>query len=97
LEPGEMLVFATGFGPIRGTQSLYFLDRVFLERSKLPPPAPKENVGPAGPGEPRDAPEGKSDAAVQPFVFPTSSGTSSSSVHQIVPDAVKSPRRGLSQ
>ena len=97
LEPGEMLVFATGFGPIRGTQSLYFLDRVFLERSKLPPPVPRENDGPVRPDEPRDTPEGKSDAAVQPFVFPTSSGTSSSSVHQIVPDAMKSPRRGLSQ
>jgi type IV secretion system protein VirD4 len=93
LEPGEMLVFATGFGPIRGTQSLYFLDRVFLERSKLPPPGPRESDGAAA-GAP---PAGTSNSAVQPFVFPTSSGTSSSSVHQIVPDAVKSPRRGLSQ
>jgi len=38
VEPGEILVFVTGHAPIRGTQTLYFRDPVFLARARLPPP-----------------------------------------------------------
>jgi type IV secretion system protein VirD4 len=38
-EAGDVLVFASGHAPIYGTQSLYFLDPVFLERSKIEPPS----------------------------------------------------------
>ncbi len=37
-EPGDMLIFVAGHAPIFGTQSLYFQDRVFRERAKLPVP-----------------------------------------------------------
>lgn len=37
-EPGDMLIFVSGHAPIRGTQSLYFRDPVFLERASLSPP-----------------------------------------------------------
>ena len=37
-EPGEMLVFVSGHAPIKGTQSLYFRDPIFDERSRLPAP-----------------------------------------------------------
>lgn len=40
-EPGEMLIFVSGHAPIKGTQSLYFRDPVFAERSKLASPANK--------------------------------------------------------
>jgi type IV secretion system protein VirD4 len=39
VEPGDMLIFVAGHAPIRGTQSLYFRDPVFLERSRIPPSA----------------------------------------------------------
>jgi type IV secretion system protein VirD4 len=96
LEPGEMLIFVAGFGPIRGTQSLYFLDRVFLERSKLPPPGP-EGGGDSTVGSPPDTPAGPSNSAVQPFVFPTPGGTALSHVQQTRADAMQSPRRSLSR
>lgn len=38
LSPGDMLIFVSGHYPIYGTQMLYFKDRVFAERAKLPPP-----------------------------------------------------------
>ena len=38
-EPGDMLVFVAGHAPIFGTQSLYFQNPVFLERSRKPPPS----------------------------------------------------------
>jgi type IV secretion system protein VirD4 len=37
-EPGDMLVFVAGHAPILGTQSLYFRDPVFRERSQTPTP-----------------------------------------------------------
>lgn len=37
-EPGEVLVLVAGHAPIRGTQTLYFRDPVFLKRSRVPPP-----------------------------------------------------------
>ena len=36
-EAGEVLVFVSGSAPIKGTQTLYFLDPVFLRRAKVPP------------------------------------------------------------
>ena len=39
VEPGDMLIFVAGHAPIRGTQSLYFRDPVFLERSRISPSA----------------------------------------------------------
>ena len=38
-EPGDMLVFVAGHAPILGTQSLYFRDPVFRERSQMPAPS----------------------------------------------------------
>lgn len=38
IEAGDMLVFVAGHAPIFGTQSLYFKDPTFLERSRIPPP-----------------------------------------------------------
>ncbi len=37
-EPGDMLVFVAGHAPIFGTQSLFFLDQTFNDRSKLAVP-----------------------------------------------------------
>jgi type IV secretion system protein VirD4 len=39
LEPGDVLVFAAGFAPVQGTQSLYFRDPVFSERARIAAPA----------------------------------------------------------
>jgi type IV secretion system protein VirD4 len=39
VEPGDMLIFVAGHAPMRGTQSLYFRDPVFLERSRISPSA----------------------------------------------------------
>lgn len=38
LEPGEMLIFVAGNSVIKGIQILYFMDPIFSERSKIPPP-----------------------------------------------------------
>jgi type IV secretion system protein VirD4 len=38
IEGGEMAVFLAGERPIKGTQILYFMDPVFSERSRIPPP-----------------------------------------------------------
>lgn len=37
-EAGDMLVFVAGHAPILGTQSLFFIDPTFLERSKIKAP-----------------------------------------------------------
>jgi type IV secretion system protein VirD4 len=44
LEAGEMLIFVAGQPPIRGRQILYFMDPVFSERSKTPPPAKSDVI-----------------------------------------------------
>ena len=38
LEPGDMIIFLNGVAPIYGTQSLYFLNKTFLARTKVPAP-----------------------------------------------------------
>jgi type IV secretory pathway TraG/TraD family ATPase VirD4 len=38
-----MLIFVAGHAPIRGTQSVYFRDPVFLERSRISPSAVETN------------------------------------------------------
>jgi hypothetical protein len=38
IEPGDMLIFINGVAPIYGTQSLFFLSKTLLARTKLPPP-----------------------------------------------------------
>lgn len=47
VEPGDMLVFVTGFPPIYGRQILYFQDPVFRARAQLP--APQQGPLPAPP------------------------------------------------
>jgi len=37
VEAGEVLVFVAGSAPIKGTQTLFFLDPVFSRRAKVPP------------------------------------------------------------
>lgn len=41
---GEVLAFAAGHPPIRGEQSLYFVNPVFAERVKIPPPATSDRI-----------------------------------------------------
>ena len=38
VEPGNLLVFASGQPPIYGVQPLYFRDRTFTQRASIPPP-----------------------------------------------------------
>jgi len=38
VEAGDMLIFVAGFNPVYGKQILYFIDPVFSERAKVPPP-----------------------------------------------------------
>jgi type IV secretion system protein VirD4 len=38
VEPGNLLVFASGQPPIYGVQPLYFRDRTFTQRAAIPPP-----------------------------------------------------------
>ncbi len=38
IEPGDMLIFINGVAPIYGTQSLFFLSKTLLARTKIPPP-----------------------------------------------------------
>jgi type IV secretion system protein VirD4 len=47
-DPGDVLVFTAGHSPIKGVQSLYFLDPVFRERVRIGAPA-KSDVTRAGP------------------------------------------------
>lgn len=52
VEAGDVLVFVAGHAPIYGTQSLFFVDPVFVERGKIEPPAmpgPAVTSAPAGP------------------------------------------------
>lgn len=41
---GEVIVQAAGFAPIKGLQSLYFVDPVFSERVKIPAPAVSDRI-----------------------------------------------------
>lgn len=53
-EAGDMLVFVAGHAPIFGTQSLFFLDPTFNERSKIKVPKSgkvRERAEPPGTGE----------------------------------------------
>ena len=43
-EPGDMLVFAAGFPPVYGKQILYFLDKIFSERSKIDAPEKSDRL-----------------------------------------------------
>ena len=45
VEPGDMLVFVAGHAPIQGTQSLYFRDPVFLQRSQVAAPELMARLG----------------------------------------------------
>ena len=40
----HMLVFAAGFPPVYGKQILYFLDKIFSERSKIDAPEKSDNL-----------------------------------------------------
>ncbi|RSB43091.1 conjugal transfer protein TraG [Brevundimonas sp. 357] len=53
---GEVVVLQAGHAPILGTQSLYFLDPVFRERVKIPPPTNTDSVE-ARPPEPPQGPD----------------------------------------
>ncbi|WP_042839139.1 type IV secretory system conjugative DNA transfer family protein, partial [Xanthomonas phaseoli] len=44
LAAGELLVFAAGHAPIRGTQILYFLDETLSARSRIAPPATSDVI-----------------------------------------------------
>lgn len=46
-EAGDMLVFVAGHAPVFGTQSLFFIDPTFRDRSKMP--VPRSGVVRAGP------------------------------------------------
>jgi type IV secretion system protein VirD4 len=77
LEPGEVLVFVSGHAVIRGTQSLYFRDRVFLERASIRP-APSGTLRPVTAAQDIDLlpdtaePEGVAAVDVQAGAVPTS-------------------------
>ena len=45
IEAGEVLVFVAGHAPIKGTQTLYFQDPVFLRRAKIEPIKKEPEVG----------------------------------------------------
>ena len=38
VEPGNLLVFASGKAPIYGVQPLYFRDKTFMQRASIQPP-----------------------------------------------------------
>jgi type IV secretion system protein VirD4 len=38
IAPGQMLIFVSGHHPILGTQMLYFLDPVLMDRAEVSPP-----------------------------------------------------------
>lgn len=46
-DAGEVLVFAAGHAPIKGEQSLYFLNPVFSQRVKIPAPQKSDQVSAA--------------------------------------------------
>jgi type IV secretion system protein VirD4 len=37
-EPGDMLIFPAGFAPIKGRQTLYFMNKAMSERARIEPP-----------------------------------------------------------
>ncbi len=43
-KPGDMLVFVAGFPPVYGKQILYFLDKIFSERSKVDAPGDERHT-----------------------------------------------------
>lgn len=43
---GEVVVLQAGHAPIKGVQSLYFIDPTFRERVKIPPPAETDRISP---------------------------------------------------
>lgn len=55
VRPGEMLIFAQGQPPIRGTQPLYFADPAFAERAAIPAPKQSDAL-PRLPGKPSPLP-----------------------------------------
>ncbi len=46
VQPGQMLIFVSGELPIKGIQPLYFIDKAFSERSKVPPPVVSDSLLP---------------------------------------------------
>lgn len=56
VEAGDMLIFTAGQFPIYGRQLLYFLDPVFLTRSKIPPPDRSDNLCAAPNPDPKEPP-----------------------------------------
>lgn len=44
VEAGELLLFAAGMPPIRGSQILYFQDPTFAWRASIPPPATPQTI-----------------------------------------------------
>jgi type IV secretion system protein VirD4 len=73
IEAGEILVFVAGHGPIRGTQSLYFIDPTFKERAAIPPPKPPTASAPLSTdnacGPQPTASRAPANSPVQPFSF----------------------------
>lgn len=49
---GEMLVFVAGHAPIKGEQSLYFLNPTFNDRVKIAPPVVSDSLAEASPPPP---------------------------------------------
>lgn len=56
IKAGEVLAFAAGHPPIRGEQSLYFVDPIFAERVKIPPPEASDSIERASPEPEPDGP-----------------------------------------
>lgn len=58
LKAGEVLVFVAGHAPIRGEQSLYFLNPVFTQRVRTAPPAESDSLKPPSGAPHRPLPPG---------------------------------------
>jgi type IV secretion system protein VirD4 len=43
-EPGDMIIYVTGFPAIYGKQPLYFKDPIFQMRAEVPPPATSDRL-----------------------------------------------------
>jgi len=56
---GEVLVFPSGHAPIRGEQSLYFLDPTFSQRVRIPPPEHSDRIERKAPEPPPGPAEGE--------------------------------------
>lgn len=74
VEAGDMLIFATGFPAIYGKQILYFKDKVFMERAKMPAPhiagAHYKAVRPGAPAPRPAAPAPSPEEAAQIAAYP---------------------------